>query len=238
MVERLARALVTCLSALCLAAGLLAVGCASHAPSHDAELAQIDEWLPGRYDNQEQIAADRRAGRPPHEPLALTVLPVDALQMGHHVFYVEESAGRIEPPGTPRLILAQHLASIEIINGKIIAAIYSFTDSQRWRAGLSNPELFSSLQPEDVKLMRGCGLTWSTDQPGKDVAANEPRKDVAVNDPSHCITSSALTGGAEPLAIRVELTREEIAVSTAPAEAGGSNPAADSYTRFRRSGGF
>jgi CpeT/CpcT family (DUF1001) len=227
MVERLAMA---CLSALSLATGLLATGCASQSQAlhGDAELAQIDEWLPGRYDNQGQIAADRRAGRPPHEPLALSVVPVDALQMGHHVFYVEEAAGHIEPPGTPRLILAQHLASIDFVNGKIVAAIYSFTDPQRWREGLSMPELFSALQPEDVKLMRGCGLIWTT----------APGKDLAVNDPSHCISSSALTGGAEPLAIHVELTRDEIAVSTAPAEAGGSNPAADSYVRFRRSGGL
>src|SRR5215469_12214739 len=165
-VERLASA---CLAALSLAAVFAAAGCASQSPHRDVELAQIDEWLPGRYDNQAQIAADRRTGRPPHEPLALSVVPVDALQMGHHVFYVEESAGRIEPPGTPRLILAQHLASIDVVGGKIVAAIYSFTDPQRWREGLRMPELFSSLQPEDVKLMRGCGLTWSTDpaQPGK-----------------------------------------------------------------------
>ena len=220
------------LPAMCLAVGMLAAGCAStptQSLHRDAELAQIDEWLPGRYDNQEQIAADRKAGRPPHEPLALSVIRLDALQMGHHVFYVEESAGRIEPPGTPRLILAQHLASIDSVNGKIVAALYSFTDPQRWRAGLSTPELFSSLQADDVKLMRGCGLTWSTEETGKAVAAN---------DPSHCISSSALTGGAESLDIRVELTKDEIAVSTAPAEAGGSNPAADAYTRFRRSGGF
>ncbi|HEY2591739.1 MAG TPA: CpcT/CpeT family chromophore lyase [Steroidobacteraceae bacterium] len=225
MVERLAAG---CLSALSLAAALLAAGCAGQSPHRDAELAQIDEWLPGRYDNQEQIAAERRAGRPPHEPLALSVLPVDALQMGHHVFYVEESAGRIEPPGTPRLILAQHLASIDFVNGKIIAAIYSFTDPQRWREGVSMPELFSSLQPEDVKLMRGCGLTFTA----------EAGKDVAANDASHCVTSSALTGGAEPLAIRVELTRDEIALSAGAAGAGGSKPAAESYTRFRRSGGL
>jgi len=227
MVERLA----ACLSTLCLAAALIAGGCASgrqSSLSHDAELAQVDEWLPGRYDNQQQIAADRRAGRPPHQPLALSVLPIDALQMGHHVFYVEESAGHIEPPGTPRLILAQHLASIDFVNGKMIAAIYSFTDPQRWREGLAMPELFSSLQPEDVKLMRGCGLTWSV----------EPGKDTATDDPSHCLSSSALTGGSEHLAIHVEITRDEIAVSTAPGEAAGSNPAADSYTRFRRSGGL
>lgn len=213
---------------LCVAAALLIGACASQSPHRDVELAQINEWLPGRYDNQAQIAADLAAGRPTHEPLALVVVPVDALQMGHHVYYVEESAGRIEAPGTPRLILAQHLASIDVVNGKIVAALYSFTDPQRWRDGRSTPELFSALQPQDVKLMRGCGLDWSS----------EPGKYVGSDDPHLCITSSALTGGAESLRIRVELTRDEIALSTGPVEAAGSNPAADSYTRFRRSGGL
>lgn len=222
-----------CFSALaraaapCMAVALLAAGCASEAPRHDVELAQLDEWLPGRYDNQAQITADSKAGRPPHEPVALAVVPVDALQMGQHVFYVEESAGRIEAPGTPRLILAQHLASISVVNGKIIAALYSFTDPQRWRDGISMPELFSSLQPQDVKLMRGCGLTWTA----------APQKFVAVDDPTRCLTSAALTGSVESLRIRVELTREEIALSAGPSEPGGPNPAEESYTRFRRSGG-
>jgi len=221
-------AATVCLAAAACLAAALAAGCASESPHRDAELAQIDEWLPGRYDNQEQIAADRRAGRPLHEALALTVLSVDALQMGHHVFYVEETAGRVESPGAPRLVLAQHLASIDVVNGKIVAALYSFTDPRRWREGAASPELFSSLQPQDVKLMRGCGLAWTA----------EPGRLVAVNDPNLCRTTSPLTGGVESMRIRVEVKRDEIAVSAGPAEAGGSNPAAEDYTRFRRSGGL
>ncbi len=210
-----------------LAAAALAAGCASESPHRDAELVQLDEWLPGRYDNQAQIAADRRAGRPLHEALALTVVPVDALQMGRHVFYIEESAGRAEPPGTPRLILAQHLASIDIVGSKIVTALYSFSEPQRWRGGLSSPELFSSLQPQDVKRMQGCGLTWTA----------EPAGFVGADDPSLCRTTSPLTASVESLRIRVELTRDEIAVSAEPVESGGSNPAALDYTHFRRSGG-
>lgn len=216
-------------AAVLLFPAILVGGCASHSPPkhHESDLVQFDEWLPGRYDNQAQIAADTRAGRPPPEPLALSVVPVDALQMGHHVFYVEETAGHIEAPGAPRLILAQHLATIQIVNGKIVAALYSFTDPQRWRNGVAMPELFSSLQPQDVKLMRGCGLTWTVDA----------QKLAATDEESHCLTSSALTGSVESLRIRVELTRDEISVSAVPAEANGSNSAADSYTHFRRSGG-
>lgn len=221
----------TCFRAVCLAAALLAAGCAAQAKQalhSDNELLQLDEWLPGRYDNQGQIAADAKAGRPAHEPVALYVVPVDALQMGRHVFYVQESAGHVEPPGTPRLILAEHLASISAVNGKLVAALYSFTDPQRWRDGISMPEVFSSLQPQDVKLMRGCALTFTP----------ESQKYVAVDEPSHCLTSSALTGSVESLRIRVELTRDEIAMSNAPPQADGSNPAAETYTRFRRGGGL
>lgn len=241
------------LAPVCLAAAMLATGCASSSAHEDAELLQLSELLPGRYDNQAQITADRRAGRPPHEALALTVVAADALQIGPHVFYIEETAGHIEPPGTPRLILAQHLASFEAVKGKIVTALYSFTDPQRWRDGATAPEVFSSLQPQDVKVMRGCGLTWT----------RETERFTATDRPSLCQTTSPLTGSLESMRVRVELTREEIdviaratevgaaqpAADTAPQGAGAAGgakgagasaeaPAIDSYTRFRRSGGF
>lgn len=216
---------------LATVACVLAGGCAEtpQAVHREAELKRLADLLPGRYDNQEQIAADRRAGRTPHEPLALTVVSVDALQIGEHVFYIEETAGRIETPGTPHLILAQHLASIQVVNGKIVAALWTFTDPGRWHEGASSPEFFSSLQPQDVKQMPGCQLSWTV---GVD-------KITATDDARLCRATSPLTDAVEPLRIRIELTRDELAVSaqTVDAAQAGGEPAADSYTRFRRSGG-
>jgi hypothetical protein len=212
---------------------LLVAGCATESVHSDVELARIDQWLPGRYDNQAQIAADRRAGRPPHQALTLAVVPVDAIQIGHHVFYVEESVGRAASNGgAPRLVLAPRLASLDVVKGRIVAALWSFTDPPRWREGATTPELFTALQPQDVKLMHGCALTFLT-PPG--VEAAKVVKVVAADDPSQCQATSPLTGSVEPLAIRVELTHDEIAVSAQPGDA---QPAQDasSYTRFRRSG--
>jgi hypothetical protein len=228
------RSAAVALTLIALALVASAAGCKSESPHREADLARIDDWLPGRYDNQAQIAEDRRAGRPPHEALALSVVPIDALQMGHHVFYIEETAGRAEPPGKgPRRILAQRLGTIDIVNGQIVAGLWSFTDPPRWREGGTTPELFSSLQPPDVKAMRGCGLVWM----------REDAKFTAADDPSLCRTVSPVTGGVESLTIRVELTRDELAVSVraAPdAESGAAASAADggdSFIRFRRSGG-
>lgn len=222
-----------CVALACFGAAMLAAGCASESVHSDVELARLDQWLPGRYDNQAQIAADHRAGRPPHEALTLAVVPVDAIQIGHHVFYVEESVGRAASNGGgPRLVLAQRLASLDVVKGRIVAALYSFTDPPRWREGAMTPELFTALQPQDVKLMHGCALTFL--MPSGTEAA-KVTKLVAADDPGQCQATSPLTGSVEPLAIRIELTRDEIALSAQSGETP-PTPDAGSYTRFRRSG--
>ncbi|HTX24599.1 MAG TPA: CpcT/CpeT family chromophore lyase [Steroidobacteraceae bacterium] len=215
---------------LVLLAAALAAGCASETKRHKADLAEVTEWLPGRYDNQAQVAADRRAGRAPHEALALSVLPVVAAEMGVQMFYLQETAT------DTREIKLQRLLSMGIIDGKIVGTLWSFTDPPRWREGETQPELFTSLQPQDVRALRGCNLTWKK----AGTKEHEDEKFTASTELGKCNPSVSRSGVPDSTEIRAVLTPDELDVSTRPVDAQGralSATEADPYIRFRRSGG-
>jgi hypothetical protein len=206
------------------ACAALAAGCASQAKRDQADVDAIAEMLPGRYDNQAQVAEDQRAGRTPHEALTLSVTPVDAAELGLRIFYLQETA-----TGT-REIKLQRLLSMGFVDGKIVTTLWSFTDPARWREGDTTPELFTSLQPPDVRVMRGCNLVWK----------KETARFTASNERGKCEPSVSRTGVLQSLEVRVVLTADELALSTRPVDSQG-NPSngryEDPYTRFRRSGG-
>ena len=134
-----------------LACAALAVGCAAEHAKHErqTDLDQINEWLPGHYNNAAQVAEDRRLGRMPHESVTLSIAQVHASEIGVQMFYLQEMKS-----GT-RDIKLQRLLSMGITNDKVVATMWSFTDPPRWREGDTTPELFTSIQPPDIKVMRG-----------------------------------------------------------------------------------
>ncbi len=209
------------LAAACVA---LAASCATQAKRDQAEADAIAEMLPGHYDNQAQVAEDQRAGRKPHEALILSVTPIDAAEIGVRMFYLHETAS-----GTGEIKL-QRLLSVGLIDGKIVATLWSFTEPQRWRDGDTTPELFTSLQPPDVKAMRGCNLVWKKDGT-RFTASNEPGK---------CEPGVSRTGVLQSVEMRVILTADQFALSTRLVDSDGrplSGGPDDPYIRFRRSGG-
>ncbi len=208
---------------LLVAAAALAAGCASHAKRTDADLDQLLEWLPGFYDNQVQIAEAQQAGRAPEEPLALTVVPVEAQEIGTHVFYMQEMT-----KGPTSRITLQRLLTFSTGKDEIIETIWSLADPARWRGADTTPELFTSLQPDDVRPMRGCDLKWK----------KEGDHFTASNDPSRCRMLSPRTGGVEFTDMRVELGPDELAISTRATPLGSAAaPGVAPYVRFRRNGG-
>jgi hypothetical protein len=204
----------------------LAVGCAAQHSKHERNtgLEEITDWLPGHYDNQAQIAEDRRSGRVPHEALTLSVVPVYAGEIGVHMFYLQEMT-----TGT-REIKLQRLLSMGITNDMIVASLWSFTDPPRWREGDSTPELFTALQPPDVKLMHGCSLSWKKD--GAEFTAS--------NEAGKCDPTVSHEGVLQYLQMRVRLSADEFALSVREVDSRGNvlgASAADPYIRFHRSGG-
>jgi hypothetical protein len=211
-------ALVTCAA--------LAVGCAAHKAEHErqTDLDQINEWLPGHYNNEAQVAEDRRLGRVPHESLTLSIAQVHAAEIGLQMFYLQEMKN-----GT-REIKLQRLLSMGITNDKVVATMWSFTDPPRWREGDTTPELFTSIQPPDIKVMRGCNLIWKKEG-GEFTASDEIGK---------CDPTVSPQGFLQHLDMRVTLNADELGLIVREVDTHGKvsdESAGDPYIRFRRSPG-
>jgi hypothetical protein len=213
-----ARVAVALLLGIALAS--LGASCASESKQPDIDRVRIEQWLPGKYDNHAQVEADKLAGRPARPALTLTVVSVDSLEIGQHVFYLEARDAH-----DSKHVVAQRLLSFENVNGKLVQTVWTLTDSPRWRDGDEHPELFSSLQPPDVKLMKGCELIWKQDG----------AKFTASADPLRCRKPPAPAEGSTLAEQRVELSADELAVSDRP-ETTPAAPASDTdaFVRFKR----
>jgi hypothetical protein len=187
-------------------AGLLA-GCANQEKLHKEELEELVQWLPGQYDNTAQAQADERSGvQPPHEPLALAIVPIYAPTIGRNVFYLQEMAA-----DDPRRVMSQRVLSFEASADGIRQSAWSLSQPVRWRDGHLNPDLFKSLLPDDLGAMQGCGLSWKK-------AAG---RFVGSNDPKHCRTTSRATG--VQIEARAELGPEDLSTGERSFDSRGSH---------------
>jgi len=157
-----------------IAVVLAAAGCASDGARKDKvtelQLTQLSHWLPGSYDNRAQRAAELKSGHPPHAAAALEIVSVDSLMLGDHVFYEQctddDSSGHIKE---------QRLYSFSLAGGRIVQTVWSLKEPRRWVNGTRNPELFTALQPPDVKQLSGCEVRWEV-KDGKFVGEGDREK--------------------------------------------------------------
>jgi hypothetical protein len=202
---------------------LLAAGCATNKGQlRESDLMQLEQWLPGHYDNRAQVDDDRRAGRTPHEARTLTIVPVDSLLLGKHAFYAQETVS-----DDPQRITAQRLLVFDLAGDHILQSVFTLTEPRRWRAADTSPELFTGLQPPDIKLMRGCGLVW-TKGTGRFTAEND-----------RALCRASAPGGGNPVHTdsRAELSADELAVSDRGYDAQGKlvyGREDEPFTRFLR----
>ncbi|HZO22246.1 MAG TPA: chromophore lyase CpcT/CpeT [Steroidobacteraceae bacterium] len=187
-----------------LARGLFLLACLSVAawgnkgPKPEEELQELLQWFPGHYDNNAQYQADVRQNvQPPHDALAVDIVPIDAPMIGDHVFYLQESAA-----DDPRRVTAQRIIVFGVVKKDIVETIWSLAEPRRWRDGQRNPDLFKSLMTQDVHSSKGCSLRWHRSE-GKFVGADEPKT---------CHGASGGTGLAH-IEYRAELGPEEYALA-------------------------
>jgi hypothetical protein len=144
--SQLAPALPLLCLVLCAAAGSALLACASSraTKTQELDLAQMMRWLPGTYSNVAQHEADVKAGKPPHEALAVAIVPIDSPIMGPHAFYFQESAA-----DDPRRVMVQQVLSFELTPaGKIKESVATLVEPRRWRDGQKTPELFTAMVVE------------------------------------------------------------------------------------------
>ncbi len=158
-------------AAVLLVALGLAGGCADQQKVREENLDELLAWLPGRYDNTAQVAQEaQKSGTPAHEGIALLIMPAHATRLGHHVFYVQESAAN-----DPRRIMSRQMFSFDTDEKYgIVGLVYEFNEPDRWRDVQEHPELFSGLMMEDVSSA-GCEFVWKKSG-GEFIASHDPKR--------------------------------------------------------------
>jgi len=187
------------------------------------ELTELLVSLPGHYDNTAQVQADAQHGlRPPHDPLALVIVPVDDVLIGDHVFYVQEMAA-----DDPRRVMAQRVWTIGVENKNIVQSVWTLKEPLRWRDAQNDPAVLHGMVNEDVSPVRGCNLTWK----------KMGEKFTAANDPKTCRSTSRQTGGTVRIDTRVELEGNELALAENATDTAGQlveGRTDEPFVRFRK----
>jgi CpeT/CpcT family (DUF1001) len=183
----------------CLAASLALAGCASTETKPDATLQELVAMFPGHYDNTAQVQSDMARGiQPPHEALALDIVPIEAVMLGENVFYVQESIA-----GEPNRVLGQKVVMFGVVKKDIVQTDFALLEPHRWRNGQYNPDLFKGILTQDVHSTKGCSLRWKRSD-GKLVGSNDPKT---------CHGRATGAGTVMQLESRAELTPLEYATA-------------------------
>src|SRR6266850_3533171 len=189
-------AIATAMACLALA------GCASTTEKPDVAMQELVLMFPGHYDNTAQVEADIAHGvQPPHEALALDIVPIEAIMIGENVFYVQESIA-----GDPKRVLGQKVVMFGVIKKEIVQTDYALGEPNRWRNGHLNPDLFKGLMTQDVHATKGCSLRWKRSAPSEG-------RFVGTNDPKTCHGRSAGAGVITQIQSRAELGPVEYATA-------------------------
>lgn len=152
-----------------MACCLSLAGCASVDEKPDVVLEEMVAMFPGHYDNSAQMQADIARGLPPHEAVALDIVPIEAIMIGQNVFYVQESIA-----GDPNRVLGQKLVMFGVVKKEVVQTDFGLNEPNRWRNGQYNPDLFKGIMVQDVRSTKGCSLKWKRSE-GKFVGANDPK---------------------------------------------------------------
>jgi hypothetical protein len=203
-----------------VAAALMACSSGKNTKPDELGMAQIVRWLPGTYNNTAQHDADVKAGKAPHDALAVAIVPIDSPIMGAHAFYFQEMAA-----DDPRRVMVQEILTFEMTDkGRIKESIASFVEPRRWRDANLNPEVLTALVPDDLTQLSGCDLFW-TRAPDGFVGANEPLR---------CHTASQSSEAAARTDLRAELSATELSLSERSYDASGALTAGRAEEPFYR----
>jgi hypothetical protein len=196
---------------LLLVSAAALAGCASAAREQkkpEIQLAQIARWLPGSYNDVAQHDADVRAGKPPHEALAITIVPIDSPIMGLNTFYLQENAA-----DDPQRVMRQQVLTFEVNGqGRIREQVANLIDPRRWRDGPSSPELLTALVTDDLAPLTGCDLFWQSTADGF----------IGMDDPARCHIPTHTTEIAATTQLVAALKSTELDLSEQSYDASGA----------------
>ncbi len=209
--------------ALLLATAMLCSSCADQQKKREAEMTELLVMLVGHYDNAGQVQADAQRGvHPAHDPLALTVVPVDDPLVGEHVLYVQETAA-----DDARRVMVQRIWTFGVEDKGIVQSVWTLKEPLRWRGAQQDPDMLKSLMNQDVTPVRGCNLTWK----------KSGEKFTASNDPKTCHSTSRSTGGTVRIDTHMELEASELSLAENATDTSGQlveGRTDEPFVRFRK----
>jgi hypothetical protein len=154
------RASVTILCAAILAALPLTAFARPQAGA-SADLALLERWLTGEFDNfQQSFEAKETNAVQPHERIHTVITPLAAPAIGPRLLLAKESA-----LDAPDRIQTLHVYSL--VPGRAGAAaalqLYLVTDQAVVAAVQADPAAPVKLAPAQVRLLQGCDVNWRRD---------------------------------------------------------------------------
>jgi hypothetical protein len=223
-------------------------GCAAERRQreNEADLARISRWLPGTYDNAQQVKSDLATGvRPAHDTVELDVVVIDSIAVGRSAFYLQESAA-----DDPMRVFSQRVITFSLgPKGDIVQTVNNLIDPLRWRNGQREPEIFEGMTPRDFKPATGCEITWKREEKDGDkdkklskdeeLQAAEHATFIGTNDSKHCEMSTSTVMGLVNVELRGRISANEIDLAELRYDQDGKlipGGVADPTYRFRRLG--
>ena len=224
-------------------------GCASERrqKENEADLARISRWLPGTYDNSQQVKSDLAKGiKPAHDAVELDIVVVDSIAVGRSAFYLQESAS-----DDPMRVFSQRVITFSLTSKGIVQTVNTLVDPLRWRNGQHEPDMFESMTPRDFKVASGCEITWKLEEDdsdqgkGKKLSKEETLKEaehhkyVGANESKHCEMTSSAIMGLVNMELRGKIAANEIDLAELQYDQDGDpipGATADTFYRFRRLG--
>jgi CpeT/CpcT family (DUF1001) len=205
---------------LALVSCALLASCATEMKKAEADLEQIESWLPGDYDNAEQV----RAGGSPHATLSVTIVAIHMPTFGDNVFYLHEHA-----TDDPRRVTTQRLLSFQAVKGGVLETMYTLNEPARWREGAANPKVFTGMMYNDALPMKGCDLLWKKDPSGNKYVATQPA--------GGCRAIVGALGGSVRFEMKGELTADTLALAEVAYDTSGKlvqGDASEPFYRYRK----
>jgi hypothetical protein len=207
-----------------LLAALVSLGGCATAPASKSETDEVllESWLLGHYDNRAQVATDQKHGGYVHPAVTGVIVRAESLMVGEHVFYMQ-----LADTDDPMHLTEQFIISMEVVKDKIVEAVWAFAEPKRWKNGAETPEIFSALQPADLKLLQGCSLEWK----------KTPDGFTASNDQKLCHSTPVAVPAAVSAHWRMELKADQLGISEQGYDSDGDlvyGTQEDSFIRLRK----
>ena len=126
----------------------------------DKDFALMMTWLPGIYDNQEQVYFEGEqdvADTLRHVRVHTVLTPVNLPQLGAHVFYLQQYVND-DPAQVNRQRL--YVLSPDYERNVVAMQIYSFNDAELLADAHVGPTQLAQLTTDQLHTMPGCEVLW------------------------------------------------------------------------------